>query len=133
MVHVDKLKAAQDSYARCCATPDFFKTFYRILLESSPVIPVMFADTDFERQEKLLEHGLGLLMAYARHDDRMLLERLAIRHSREDLDVNPALYPLFVDSLIAAVEKHDPEYGAELGFAWRAAVAPGIEMMTESY
>ncbi len=82
MVHVAKLKVVQDSYARCCAAPDFFQTFYRLLLDSSPVIPVMFGDTDFERQERLVKHGIALLLLYAKRGNPVLLERIAIRHGR---------------------------------------------------
>ena len=133
MVHVVKLKVAQDSYARCCAAPDFFKTFYRLFLESSPVIPVMFSDTDFERQERLVKHGIGLLLIYAKRNNSALLKRVAKRHSRQHLDVEPSLYPLFVDSLIKAVKLHDPSYDSDVGAAWRAAVAPGIQFMMEKY
>ena len=133
MTELDSLTVAQDSYDRCCAAPDFFQTFYRLLLDSSPVIPLMFVDTDFEKQNKLLQHAIGLLLIYAKRKNPALLERLAIRHSQQDLDVDPSLYPLFGDSLIAAVKRHDPECSAEVETAWRVALAPGIEFMGKKY
>lgn len=132
-MNADQIQVAQGSLERCNAAPQFCATFYQLFLESSPVIPPMFAATDFEQQCKQLRHGLGLLLAYARHDNPVLLERVALRHARRDLNARPDLYPLFVESLLKAVAQHDPKYGPELDHAWRTAIAPGIKYMTSSY
>lgn len=132
-MRADQLKLAQDSYARCCEAPGFFDTFYQRLLASSSDIPPMFSQTDFERQHKVLQHGLGILLIYAKRSNPALLERIAERHSRNGVDVAPELYPFFVESLIAAVRQHDPDAGPEVEAAWRAAVAPGIELMKDRY
>ena len=124
---------AQESLGRLNATPRFCGTFYQFFLESSPVIPPMFAATEFEVQCKQLRHGLGLLLAYAKHKNPVLLERVALRHSRADVNATPDLYPLFVESLLKAVAAHDPNYSPELDQAWRAAVAPGVEYMKSMY
>jgi hypothetical protein len=39
----------------------------------------------------------------------------------------------FVDSLVAAVLRHDPECTPAVEAAWRAAVKPGIEFMSDRY
>jgi hemoglobin-like flavoprotein len=132
-MRADQLKLVQDSYARCCEAPGFFETLYQRLLGSSSDIPPMFSQTDFERQHKVLQHGLGVLLIYAKRRNPALLERIAARHSRSDVNVAPELYPFFEQSLIAAVRQHDPEYAPEVEAAWRAAVAPGIEFMKERY
>jgi hemoglobin-like flavoprotein len=132
-MRADQLTIAQDSYARCCNAPGFFDAFYRNLLGSSPDIPQMFAKTDFERQHKLLQHSLGVLLIYAKRHNPALLERVATRHSRKDMNVDPSLYPFFVESLIAAVRECDPESSAEVEKAWRVAMEPGIEFMKGKY
>lgn len=123
----EQLKVAQDSYARCCQAPDFFNTFYAALLAGSPLIPPMFANTDFDRQNRSLQHAIGLLLSYYRGRDSALLKRIAQRHTPADLNIPATLYPLWVDCLVTAVGKHDPEFGPKVERAWRTTVAPGID------
>ncbi len=122
-------EVAQESYARCQQAPEFFATFYDLLLASDPVIPPLFARTEFPKQHKLLQHGLGLLLTYAKRPNPALLDRLAARHSAGGINVAPTLYPHFVESLVQAVRRHDPECTPQIEAAWREAVAPGIEFM----
>lgn len=124
---------AQQSYARCLRSPDFFERFYEILLESHPAIPPMFAETYFPRQRQLLKHGLGLLLSYAGRPDDALLERLAARHSRTGLDIGADLYPYWVDSLVQVVSERDPKFDPAVESAWRDVVAPGIDFMISHY
>lgn len=124
---------AQHSYSRCLRSPDFFERFYDRLLESDPAVPPMFAETEFPRQYRLLQHGLGLLLSYANNPDDALLDRLAARHSARGIDVAPPMYDLFVESLLATVQDSDPSFDDEVEAAWRAAVAPGIEFMASRH
>ena len=124
---------AQQSYARCLRSPDFFERFYEILLVSHPAIAPMFANTYFPRQRQLLKHGIGLLMSYGNKRDDALLERLAARHSRAAIDVPPDLYDCFVDSLVSVVSERDPKFDVEIEDAWREIVEPGITFMMEHY
>jgi len=132
-MRADHLTTAQDSYARCCDLPGFFDAFYQNFLGSSPEIPPMFAKTNFERQHKLLQHSLGVLLIYAKRNNPALLERVAVRHSRKDVDVDPSLYPFFVESLIKTLREYDPKFGPEVEEAWRAAIEPGIEFIKAKY
>lgn len=124
---------AQHSYSRCLRSPDFFARFYDRLLGSHPSIPPMFAETEFPRQYRLLQHGLGLLLSYANNPDDALLDRLAARHSARGLDVAPPMYDFFVESLLATVRDSDPRFDDEIENAWRDAVGPGIEFMISRY
>ena len=123
--------AATASYERCQQSPDFFKTFYEQLLGSDPAIPPMFTDTEFPRQHKLLQHGLGLLLSFARRRNPGLLERLAHRHGPTDLDITRDLYAKFTWALLEAVRIHDASWGPDVERAWRDAVEPGIRFMAE--
>ena len=89
----------------------------------------MFAETAFDRQHRLLAHGIGLLLIYAKRPNPHLLERIARRHGPDDLAIPSRMYPLFVDSLVAAVREHDPECDDTVEAAWRASVAPGIQYL----
>lgn len=126
---------ARASFDRCRAVADFIPSFYRIFFEKCPEAEPMFAHTNFERQHKLLQHAFGLLLLYpARMEtEPWLLKRVANRHSAADLNVDPSLYPVFLDSWIAAVREHDPECTNEVEAAWREAVAPGVAYMQSRY
>jgi hemoglobin-like flavoprotein len=124
---------AQQSYSRCLRSPDFLPRFYEHLLASDPTIPPMFAETEFPRQYRLLQHALGLLLSYGNRPDQMLLERLAAKHSAKSIDVAPPLYALFVDSLLAAIREFDDRCDGEIEAAWREALRPGLDFMKSRY
>jgi hemoglobin-like flavoprotein len=136
---VSRDSAARDlanaSYQRCCETPGFFESFYRNFFAVCPEAEPRFAKTDFERQNKLLRHALGLLLIFPKQPDGepTLLTRVAERHSRRDLDVPPSLYPPFVDSLIATVRQYDPAFSPEVEAAWRGTVQKGVQYMISKY
>ena len=71
--------------ARCCDDPNFFNEFYALFLGKNPAIPPLFKDTDFHRQNQLLKHAIGLLLAYYKHREGALLRRIAGRHGPDDL------------------------------------------------
>ena len=124
---------AQESYARCLRSPRFFPSLYEHLLASDPAVPPMFAKTEFPKQYKVLQHGLGLLLSYANKRDDQLLDRIAARHSSSAVNVAPSMYALFVESLLATVRECDPKCSPEIESAWKSAVAPGIEFMKARY
>lgn len=51
-----ELEVAPASYGRCQRAPEFFRTFYNRFLASDHAIPPMFAQTRFDRQDRLLQH-----------------------------------------------------------------------------
>jgi hemoglobin-like flavoprotein len=126
---------AKASYQRCCAAPDFFACFYRNFFRACPEAEPLFARTNFGRQHKVLRHAIGLLLAFPGQtaDDPSLLRRVAERHSRRDLNIDPSLYAPFVDSLIQTVREHDTECDAATEDAWRRALAPGVVYMQGRY
>jgi hemoglobin-like flavoprotein len=130
---VDKTKGAvaKASYDRCCQAPDFLQTFYRSFLAACPEAVPLFVHTDFERQNKLLRHAVGLLLIFPNQPAKepTLLSRVAERHSRRDLNIAPALYRPFIDSLIDTVRHFDREFTPAVEEAWRETVAPGVEYM----
>ena len=126
---------ASASYQRCCEQPEFFQSFYRNCFAACPEAAPRFARTDFERQNRLLRHALGLLLIFPKQPELepSLLARVAGRHSRRDLDVPPSLYPPFVGSLIATVRQYDPDFTPEVEEAWRRTVDKGVQYMTARY
>jgi hemoglobin-like flavoprotein len=126
---------ASASYQRCCKNPGFFVAFYRNFFTVCPEAAPRFANTDFERQNKLLRHAFGLLLIFPKQPDAepTLLTRVAERHGRRDLNVPPSFYPPFVDSLIATVKQYDPACTPEVEDAWRRTVEKGVTYMVSKY
>ena len=125
-----QLELAQASYARCQQAPLFFRSFYDRFAASDPAIPPYFTHTKFEKQDRLLQHGISLLLIYAKRPDTHLLERIAERHGPQgDLKIPPRLYAPFVESFVATVRQYDTACDDATEEAWRAALAPGIDYL----
>ncbi|MEO8199416.1 MAG: hypothetical protein ABI679_02740 [Gemmatimonadota bacterium] len=120
------LELARASYARCQRSAGFFRRFYDTLLASDPAIPPYFVSTSFEKQERLLQHGVSLLLIYARRKNPVLLQRMAERHGSADLAIPLRFYSLFVESFIKSVEQDDPKSDGPTLAAWRTVLEPGI-------
>ena len=129
-VTAHELDLAQASYSRCLEAPNFFRAFYDRFLASDPAIPPYFANTSFERQDKLLQHGISLLLIYAKRPNPALLERITERHGPGALDIPARLYPLFLQSFLSTVAEFDASYNAEVEAAWRSALAPGFAVVS---
>ena len=126
---------AKASYDRCCEVPDFFQTFYRNFLAACPEAGPRFGKTDFARQNNLLRHAIGVLLIFPNQPpgEPSLLARVAERHSRRDLNIDPALYRPFIESLIATVRQVDRACTPAVEQAWRTTVAAGVEYMKARY
>lgn len=122
---------ARASYLRAQGAEDFFPAFYQDFFERCPSARPMFTNTDFTRQHKLLQHAIGLLLSFHGHSSHEpnLLTRVADRHGKSDLQIDPDQYDPFVEALIATVRRFDPEFSPEAETAWRAATADGIAYM----
>lgn len=129
------MNLARASYERCCLNADFIPAFYETFFRNCPEAKSMFARTDFDRQTRLLRHAIGLLLVFPAHSEEepSVLTRIAERHSRRDLNVDPSLYGPFVDSLIETIGEHDSQFSPDVEAAWRAAVAPGVAYMRSKY
>ncbi len=64
---------------------------------------------------------------------RRILEKVGNTHSRQALDIRPELYDLWLDSLCEAIQRHDPDYSAELEALWRENMQEGIKLVTDRY
>jgi len=135
MVDKATTSLAKASYDRCCQAPDFLQAFYRNFLAACPEAVPRFAHTNFEQQTKLLRHAIGLLLIFPNqpHQEPTLLSRIAERHSRRDLNIDPALYRPFIEALIDTVRQFDRQCTPAVEAAWRQTVAPGIEYLTSKH
>lgn len=136
----ETVRVAKASFDRCTRATDFPADFYRRFFDACPEAKPYFAKTDFRRQVKLLRDAIGLLLIApfltgggGAETGPTLLAKMAERHSRRGLNIEPRFYPPFVESLITTVQDSDPEYSPEVERAWRDAIAKGVAYMQSRY
>ena len=131
----EKYQNVMESYQRCWVQPAFFDELYNFFINSSPEIKVFFQNTDFKKQNLLLRVGLLYMVSFAQTEDlyREKIEELGVLHGRSRLNIRPELYPLWVDSLMKVVRKHDAHFNDELEKSWREALQKGIDVMISKY
>ncbi len=129
----DAVAVAKASYARCLRAPEFLLAFYGNFFRACPPAEPLFAKVDLPRQARLLQHAVGLLLAFPKGPPKepTLLSRLAVKHGPGGLDINPEWYAPFCEALIETASQHDPGFTPATGDAWRQALAPGITYMKE--
>jgi hemoglobin-like flavoprotein len=131
----EAMALARGSYGRCSGAADFFAAVYARVFELRPEAKPLFANTAFERQHKLLRHAIGLLLSFPGQAEKEpnILARVAERHSRRELGIDPSHYPPFLESLIHTVNRYDPEFTPAVEQAWRVTLAPGFAYLQSRY
>ena len=123
------------SFSRSLTDGDFATTFYHTLFETEKSVAALFANTDFEVQKVLLRRAMDVMIRFSAGDEsaRAKITRLAERHARDDLNIDPAAYAVWLDVLCANLRRHDSEFGPDLKLAWRERMQRGIDVMTARY
>ena len=123
------------SFSRSLTDGDFATTFYHTLFETEESVAALFANTDFEVQKPLLRRAVEVMIRLGAGDEgaRAEIKRLADRHARDDLNIDPAAYAVWLDVLCATLRRHDSEFGPALELAWREGMQIGIDVMRARY
>ncbi|MFT7689264.1 MAG: hemoglobin-like flavoprotein [Candidatus Azotimanducaceae bacterium] len=112
----------------------FFSRFYEIFFSASEKIPEKFKNTDMSTQIHMLQKGMyQLITFYLTKADSDQLLAIAKSHDKENFNIEPELYDLWLASLLQTVKELDPEYHAELGLAWEIVMTPGILYLKYHY
>jgi len=130
------VQKARDSLSRCNQRPEFLERFYELFIDSSPDIRKKFENTDFEVQKRVLRDSLFLMLSAAGTTvgyAHVQLEKLAKRHSHNDLGIKPEWYALWLDTLLQTVAEFDPDYSDAIDAAWRDSMKEGIELLSAGY
>jgi hemoglobin-like flavoprotein len=134
-----KVQAVQQSLGRCMLNrvsgKSFLDTFYERFLASDPRIEPLFSKTNMKNQKDLLRNGLATLIMFGGGSSvaKSAVERLALKHDRNNLNIEPAMYQLWVNSLLACVKDHDPKCDPDLIETWSQVIEAGINVMKKSY
>lgn len=138
-VDTDKIPLVQQSLGRCLLNKkpgkDFLDDFYETFLACDPRIKPLFAKTDMQKQKDLLRQGLITLIMYANGSAmaKTSVEQLAVKHDRQHVKIDPALYPLWVKSLMECIKRYDPKCDLELQKLWTSVLDVGISVMKQAY
>jgi len=125
----------KQSLGRCLHNGDVFDTFYNIFLECDPRIPHQFTNTDWEEQKRLLRQGINKVIGFyeGSFTGQSALERIRHTHGRDRLNIPPDLYSCWVETMIEAVKRFDPEFDPFLEEKWRHVLSYGTHYVREGY
>jgi len=130
---MNKTDLVFQSYGRCCNRDEFFVDFYDHFMSSSEAIKKRFENTDMAAQRHLLRNGVLQLILTARGMPDRKLRALGESHNRENYDIQPEWYSLWLDALMKTVRSHDPQYTKDLETAWKEVLKPGIDLIRGAY
>jgi hemoglobin-like flavoprotein len=119
------------SLFRCTADESFIELFYDLFLKSSDDIAARFVGVDMRRQRRVLRGSLYLVARAAGgfSDGMEHLRQVARSHGERGLDIKPAFYDQWLDSLTRAARQTDPSFDDATGAAWRACLRPCIDVL----
>ena len=120
-----------DSFDRCKKDDLFLDRFYKIFLSCSEEVNEKFKNTDMELQKKILKLSLPFMLSA--HQTPQVLSKVAQSHSKNELDIKPYMYTMWIDSMIEAVKQTDKECSPEIEAAWREIMRPGIDYLIDKY
>ncbi len=123
------------SYGRAISRKLFMERFYEIFIKSSPVVARKLAETDVEKQQALLSQSVNMVILFPQGNKiaHNAITRIRGSHARNGLAIKPEYYKFWVDSLMAALAEHDPEFDDELEQAWRRVLQNAIDYIIEGY
>ena len=95
----------------------------------------MFRNTNFAKQKQLLRTGLTMMIMHldGNRVGTQGLDRIGQSHSRKQLNIDPALYQYWTESLLKAIKECDPQCDAKLEGDWRQALKAGVSHITAQY
>ena len=131
----ERTSTVAESLARCLDDSRFLDRFYELFVSSSDSVADKFRNTDFDSQKRVLASSLYLMIMAMEGGDAAVayMERIAARHGRNDLDIRPEMYDVWLDCLVCAASECDPNFSDEIEAAWREVMRFGIEFMRKRH
>lgn len=108
-------------------------TFYDVFIRSSVEVSRKFVHTDFPVLKNMLLLSITHIARADLTQKNNILEGLAFTHNKDGHDIPPHLYDYWLESLLAAVKKHDVDYDDKVRQAWINTLSPGIKYMQNQH
>lgn len=123
------------SLDRCTSNEEFIPAFYERFLSISDEIRDKFKNTDFEKQNQMLQRSLRLAAGATSGDPDSLREmrERAETHDRRHLNIEPRLYDDWLTSVIGAARDFDEEWNESIEEAWNTILGHAIKHMVKFY
>ena len=117
-----------NSCQRCLETSAFFDTFFQKLSSRAHVVTDLFAGADEIMLKAFFRNALTLLLldAAGSQQAKKRLARVRTWNGSDGLNLNPEWFPHWIESLMVAIRKHDPEYTPALEYKWRVILEVGL-------
>lgn len=101
-----------------CGTK-FYDDFYEQFINASPEFKAMFAHTNMDKQKSMLLQSLthAVMFAFSGNDTPPdILKQLVKVH--QNLAIKAEYFDLWRDTLVACIDKHDPQFNQDLKKQW---------------
>jgi len=130
-----EVESVKSSLGRSLHNGDVFGTFYNMFLECDNRVTEQFAETDWEEQKRLLRQGVNKVIGFweGSFTSQKALERIRYTHGKDRLNIPPDLYGCWVESMIAAVKRYDPDFDPALEQQWRDVLWQGAEFIKAGF
>jgi len=122
-----------ESFERCLNDISFLDKFYEVFLSSSDEVYQMFKNTDMGVQKAMLMTSLVYMSRAHNDEDPNLILDIAEKHNKNNLNIKPHFYTLWLNSLIAAAYSIDPLFDEKTEKVWKEVLQPGIDLMISKY
>ncbi|WP_426417409.1 globin domain-containing protein [Aestuariirhabdus sp. LZHN29] len=133
MTNNDKL--INDSLDRCMEDGTFMDRFYQHFINSSPKVAEKFAETDMDKQKRMMDASLHMLMLLSADTTAGMahVRHIGKTHSQAQHNITPELYDCWFESLMQTVREYDSQLTPEIEAAWGDTLKPGIATMQAMY
>lgn len=124
----------RQSYQRCRSEDAFLERFLARFLSADRRVAATLGRYPQARQKVILDQSVRAAIQQQASGPGAAdgIHRVVQVHSPHgDVPIDPALYPMWVESLIATVKDTDPEWVDALEQKWRAAIAPAVDVLME--
>ncbi|MDX2319887.1 MAG: globin [Moritella sp.] len=129
-MEIDFNELFNDSYGFILTSEDdFYECFYTKFTDASPIIAEVFRNTDMVNQKLMLRKAVSYMVNFfVTKKAREHFVSIACLH-KDKLQIDPILYEIFIDTLLATLAEFYPRYNNAVGVSWRITLAPGVEFM----
>jgi len=131
----EKATRVHKSYIRA-GGKSFVEAFYERLMAASEDIRKRFEHIDMEAQADILAHAIvmSFLFVDTKHQSAIkCLNDVRESHSRNNLNIAPELYDIWLECLLETVGACDPHADEELLSNWHEVMSVAINHIREGY